>query len=533
MRYAIDRLELGLEKEVSADSFYSKYIPKKNDRFFCPECGEPVFWRSRGGRQPDKFSHYKRTDQTPECEKRVDGCSNLNLYERVGLPVYLTVRSVNQFCLNIGFPAVGEQLLEEAVQQKVKVCIAGAEYQRTILVNAVQFLEDSITLVPVDFIPTLGKNFEITIESDKKIVELRKKWSNYADGFGYGGAIFSYGEDGGKKIRRGDNVSVDQQYYVIARQFDPPQEICTQKIGTVFLSKKVYNVYTITINVSIENINRFKYIKNYLQKQFGVWLLQTTPELIPLWPPVIEQGVMIPVKSHSKVYCSVFSGNDEPNVYRYDGCETSSVKVYKDEGGIHTVAFSVSSQEMFLSVDRKYAGREVAFQAKDITYSNFEYDFFIEKENGILLSWKEITSDILSDAIFLNANTKIEMYIGNRDKTFRHIPVRAQRMAVSVEYNSEEVLFVSENSVVIHFRVKIADKAESLKESLTEDIIRQCCRGEWISVPYWVVNILLEWRKAGFGRISDEVSRTISNGKMPVGLLKILYDYCNARGNHI
>ena len=533
MKYAIDRFELGLEKVVSADSFYNKYIPKKNTRFFCPECGEPVFWRSRGGTQPDKFSHHKETEGTPECNKRANGRSRMNLYEHVGLPVYLTVNSINQYCLNIGFPAVGKQLLEKADQQKAKIYIRSAEYQRTISVNTVHFFEDSITLIPINFIPASGKDFEIKIVSDMKITELRKKWSGYADGFGHGGAIFTYGENGGKKIRRGDTVSPDRQYYVIAGQFNPPQEICSQKIGNIFFNSNVYNVYLISINVSIEDINRYKAIENYLQKQFSVGLLQTAPELISLWPPVVEQGVRIPVKSNGKMYCSVSSGNDEPNVYRYDGCEASLVKIDKNESDIRTVVFSVSPQEMFLSVDRKYAGREVSFQIKKITYPNFKYNFSVEKENGILIPWKDVTSDILSESFFLNTNTKIEMYIGNRDKTFRHISVREQRVSISYRYNSEEVLFVLENSVIMHFRIKIVDRTKRLKESLTVDKIRKCCKGEWIPIPYWVANILFELRRTGFGRISDEVNRIICNGKMPAGLLKILYDYCNARGYHL
>lgn len=530
MKYAIDRYGIGLEKEVSADTFYNKYIPQKNSRFFCPECGEPVFWRSRGGSQPDKFSHYKRTEGTPECDKRVDGCSMLNLYERVGLPVYLTVRAAGQFCLNIGFPAVGEQLLAEAVLQEIKVCVAGSKYWRTVLVDTVNFLENSITLIPINFIPDSGENFTVTVEPDGKAAELQKKWSTYADGFGYGGAIFTYGEAGGKKISRGDSVSIDRQYYAIIRQFDPPQEIHFQRLGSITLNKNVYSVYLITIDVSVKNINRYKYVKNYLQKQFGVWLLQASPELIPLWPPVTDQGVLIPAKGQAKVYCSVSSGNDEPNVYRYDGCEVSSLVVDKDEGGIHTVDFSVSTQEMFLSVDRKYAGREITFQMKEIIHEKFEYDFSVEIENGKLLLWKDVTREILSETFFLNTNAKTEMYIGSSDKVFRHISVREHRVAVSAWQKAEEVLFVAEKGVIIHFLAKASDKTEGYKELLTIDQIRNCCGGEWVPVPCWVEYLLFEWKSMGFDRILEEVKRMIGNGKIPIGLLKVLFDYFCAKG---
>ncbi len=46
MKYAVDRYGVDLEKEVSADIFY---IAQRDSRFFCPECGERVFWSSRGG----------------------------------------------------------------------------------------------------------------------------------------------------------------------------------------------------------------------------------------------------------------------------------------------------------------------------------------------------------------------------------------------------------------------------------------------------------------------------------------------------
>lgn len=112
MRYAIDRLKLGVEIEVCADAFYGKYIPSRKSRFFCPECGETVYWRSKGGNQPNQFYHKNKTDFSAECDKRLDGNSELYLYERIGLPVFITCRRSGQFQLNIGFPALGENLLE-------------------------------------------------------------------------------------------------------------------------------------------------------------------------------------------------------------------------------------------------------------------------------------------------------------------------------------------------------------------------------------------------------------------------------------
>ena len=209
-------------------AYLSVYFTQRLDIIRIKKIGEPVFWSSRGGSQPNKFSHYNKTEQTPECDKRVDGRSGLNLYERVGLPVYLAIRAGNQFSLMIGFPAVGEQLLAMAASRDIKVCVTGAEHYRKVSVNAVNFLEDDVTLLPINFIPYPGKNFGVTFESEETF-ELRKKWSDYADGFGCGGAIFTYGETGGKKIRKGGNISSDKQYYVIARKFAPPQEISSQK----------------------------------------------------------------------------------------------------------------------------------------------------------------------------------------------------------------------------------------------------------------------------------------------------------------
>ena len=139
MKFAIDRYLTGQEKEVSADEFYGKYIPRKSNRFYCPECGLQVYWVSKGGNQPNKFKHPPRTETSPECDKRVDGRSDLYLYERVGLPVFLSHISGNSFQLAISFPAVGNKMLTNGAAQNARVIIRGNGASRTVPINTNNF----------------------------------------------------------------------------------------------------------------------------------------------------------------------------------------------------------------------------------------------------------------------------------------------------------------------------------------------------------------------------------------------------------
>ena len=54
-------------------------------------------------------------------------------------------------------------------------------------------------------------------------------------------------------------------------------------------------------DVSVDNAREFTHISSYMKSSFGVWLLECPPELIPVWPPVVQQDYMIPVKNYSMV----------------------------------------------------------------------------------------------------------------------------------------------------------------------------------------------------------------------------------------
>ena len=215
MRFAIDRYSVGVETEVEADDFENQYIPGRRNRFFCPECGEIVYFRARGGTHPNQFYHQEKTVNTPECDKRVDGRSELSLNQRVGLPLYLTGIVSGHYQLNIGFPALGEEMLLKASQAGYTVEISSGKHANTLRINQATFIENEMTLIPMNYIPPYGENYVITITGERNVFGLQRKWSDYADGFGINGAIFSYEETGGKKIRRGDCISIQKNYYLM------------------------------------------------------------------------------------------------------------------------------------------------------------------------------------------------------------------------------------------------------------------------------------------------------------------------------
>ena len=178
MRFAIDRYAVGTEKEVSASEFEGQsYIPARKERFYCPECGELVYIRN-GQYNVSHFYHQEKTSRTPECDKRVDGRSELTISQRVGLPLFITQIGSENFQLSIGFPALGSKTLDNAAKFDCTVKISSYQQYRTVKVNQSNFLSDNTTLIPIDFIPLYGRNYSISIEGRTPLYDLQRKLSD-------------------------------------------------------------------------------------------------------------------------------------------------------------------------------------------------------------------------------------------------------------------------------------------------------------------------------------------------------------------
>lgn len=534
MKYAIDRFvndREGKEIEVSASDIYEQYhggyIPRKHDRFFCPECQEKVFWRSRGGQQPDVFYHQKKTDFSPECDKRVDGNSDLYIYERTGLPIYITHKYGDLYNLNIAFPALGEQRLQQAFNNKLKVSING---KLKIPVTPSQFYSDEITLIPIDFIPYYGKNYTIEITGSGAST-IQKRWSDYADGFSSEGAIFSIHNNFSKKIKRGDSITIDQEYYLVAKDFRPFfSEVRTQKIGRIHLNDSDFGVYKFSINVSVES-SRFNSINSYFYSRFKVWLLEKAATVLPLWPPIIDHGDQLVFSNKATIYCDVESGNSAPKVFTYSGKDARQIPVDEDYHSNKTVKLGVYAFEpTVVSVDRKYTGREICIRKAPPITSTSSNDIVVTKENEEVIDTTFcVDSAVLQDGIIITTNTKFTAVLETANHVFKSIPIVDTQTTIE-PYNGLKRMYFTYGSspygyVILHsFEISASKKACDIDERVILAEVQKYITGAAITAPLWIKELLL-WcnindlhRLSAFlkialhdGKISEQLARYLSN----------------------
>ena len=526
MRFAIDRYAVGTEKEVSASEFDGQsYIPARKERFYCPECGEIVYIRN-GQYNVSHFYHQEKTSRTPECDKRVDGRSELTISQRVGLPLFITQIGAENFQLSIGFPALGSITLDNAARSNCTVKISTYQQFRTVKVNQSNFLSDNTTLIPVNFIPLYGKNYSISIEGKTPLYDLQRKWSDYADGFESNGAIFSYSETGGKKVRRGDSISINRFYYAVVKSdFLYHSNISQTTIGKVILNKKVFKIIRFQIDVSVDSKRDFTLISSYMKSNFGVWLLECPPELIPVWPPVVKQDNMIPVKNDSNVVCLVSSGNDEPHVYSYSGKAVYRKEVKTISKGIHTVELSLGLSPTVLSVDRKYIGREVTFIANTLQHCGYSYNFSYINSAGEENELTNISKNEVTKGFLLKSNSKCDIYLGTSEMVYKRLSVREQQTLV---FDNQEI---NEISLIIgarvYERIMFTNNA-----ALDADInsyfqtIVSSAKGRLIPIPLWVNHLLRYLKNNQYEQLYQAIIRTTVNDMIYIETarqLRLLY----------
>lgn len=523
MKFAIDRYSVGVEKEVEADEFDNQYIARRRNRFYCPECGEIVYFRAKGGTHPNQFYHKEKTESTPECDNRVDGRTELSLSQRVGLPLYLTGILSGSYQLSIGFPALGAEMLLKAAQAGYTVEISSGEHVNTLRINHSTFIENEMTLIPVNNIPAFGKNYTITITGERYIFGLQRKWSDYADGFGIYGAVFTYEETGGKKIRRGDTISTHRYYYIVTKTNLPPyKEIDYSVVGKIKIGKDEYRVLRVMITVSINDRATFSAISAFLKSYFGVWLLECQPELIPIWPPVVQKDYSIPVNNETNLICAVSSGNEKPNVYVYSEYSVKKISIQQEYGKVATISLTLGNRPTIISVDRKYVGREMVFIKTTLQKNEYKYDLNIKKQIDDLVPFDDFIFDGLLTDISFVTNGKMEMYIGNENKIFRHVAIRDYFTHISLNPTLDSIYILVESGIIKCWERALSNDKHNNTAVVIDKIVNSQ-KGCMVPIPRWADYMIKGFKLEGDTDLYNATIALIKNGRIHIETLKQLY----------
>ncbi|WP_406038821.1 hypothetical protein [Succinimonas sp.] len=526
MKYAIDRYILGTEKEVDADEFNGINVPNRKERFFCPECGEKVFYRNKGGKQPSQFYHQKETERTPECDKRVDGRSELSLSQRVGLPVYIT-RTITKYNLWIGFPALTGEILDVLSSQNCKIRITDGVHYHEVNVDHTHFIENETTLIPLNFIPKNKENYTIKIVGDNKqyVDLLKQKISDYADGFDEFGGLFSYNENGGKKIRRGDSISAYRYYYAIVKSkysIANLKEIELDKQGNLKIGNESYTIWKIIIKVSVEDKAVFNYLCSFFKNNFGVWFLERVSELIPIWPPVIKRDCYIPVDSRTGLLCAVSSGNKNPCTYIYSEKGVQKKEIDYKINDVNIVKINICNKPVCLSVDRKYTGREISITSKDLPVSTHRYKIHIEDKNGKIFSIKELEKKIFTQELLFVTNAKCELSLETKSKKCRLIAIREEYTKIPPVIDCNEIFLLIEKAVIMQFKVNDI-KVLNTDQEFFKNLVNSVNMGVLVPIPRWCISMVHRFKINNQNELYELITSSFVNGKIYSEMLKKLW----------
>lgn len=402
----------GKQKEVVAEEL-TKRKKYKRGTFICPECGEDVFLRF-SDKQKSYFAHYMRSEIYKDCDLRVDGNSNLTIYERLGVPLYLTKSKINGYELNIGLKAISNESLMIAESQKAYLEVIYGKSSKRINIDRFNFPIGELSLFKIDQYPAFKKPFLIQY---KNVPSSINKWADFIDPVLEAGILFSVNSNVGKSIRHGDTIYSDEEYLWLSPRKLHKNNILEKNIefeGEILLNNKSHYIYKVVFIKNEKNYSNFVQLSNALHEKLKVVLLESKNKINFLWPPSIktEEGYLI--SSKGRVHNVIHSVNSNPNIYMYrdDGYKQPQKLNTTYHKGINYLNYNLSESETQLNMDRKITSTGINIMVKHHGYTGEDIQI-IDNKTMIELN-QEYHSDDLN--LELVTNVKLNSLIVDSNK---------------------------------------------------------------------------------------------------------------------
>lgn len=521
MKTAIDFYARGKQKEADADEYERSNLYSRS-RFICPECGEAV--HLTGSKYSNFFAHYKKSDVSAECDRRIDGEPTDSVYERIGLPIYMRRTASGDFNLYMAFKALPNSVMNQAISDNISISIDGKSVYK---INNERFSCDYTALIPIDYILLSGAKYKIKFNPENKAYVLSQHWSDYADGFSYEGALFRVSEQGGKKVRHGDSISTEDEYYWVRKQPQLPNNIPgihMKKSGKLILKGSILNVFKGTFSSDISDAE-FNFLTSYLRTNMKVHLLEKQPEFFPIWPPVIktEEGYVVN-NEVPEVFGHIVSGNELPKIYIYHGISKIPVGTEQKD---YLVSVKIQSQSVLVNIDRKYVSSGTLLLKGNREISEFENEMYFMKESESIRI-EGAVEDYNQKQIDFETNVPTRLILV-RSGVIEEKKITDKYAAVDLE-NGDQIY-------ALHYRylfgtVKVLIKEENKAAMDDERLCKLFERYKYtkqIVLPY-SVRIKLYQIKNESKASYEYISEALSSNRIAIGVMRGLEEMSNEGG---
>lgn len=393
----------GKQKEVLAEDFTKR---KKYPRgtFLCPECGEDVFLRM-SDKQKSYFAHYMKSDSNKDCDLRVDGNSNLTIYERLGIPLYLTKSKMNGYELNIGLKSISKELLMIAERENAYLEVIFGKSRKRINIDRFNFSIGELNLFKIEQYPEFKQPFAVQY---KNLPSSINKWADFIDPVLEAGILFSVNSNVGKSIRHGDTIYSDEEYLWLSPRKLHKHNILEKNIefeGEIILNNKSHYIYKVVFIKNEKDHSKFVQLSHALQEKLKVVLLESKNKINFLWPPSIktEEGYLVSAKG--RVHNVVHSVNSNPNIYIYqdDGYKHPQKLSTTHHKGINYLNYNLSESETQLNMDRKITSTGINIMFKHYGYKGEDIQIIDKK------TMSELNQEYHSDDLNLELATNVKL----------------------------------------------------------------------------------------------------------------------------
>lgn len=281
MDYAYDNSKPGTQIKIRATDISYVYYYYKG-QYSCPFCGEPVRFY-RGEIQKSHFRHERGSIIAQTCELYVENTSQFSddeLRRKIsGLPFYIK-QIGNSFQLYLGFWPVDESILAEEKRKEQKITIKSEKKFQVGLIDLASVRANEIYRLPIS---QVYGSYELCYKISG--TRLSGVWGKTTARIFSKGTFFRISDTYSRSISLNGIISTNTSYYFLS------QGPVTHKS---FL--KVEKSYSLLMDGTqkwkIYKIRFTKITRESAQyaRDRHVQLLEKPPEIIPLWPPSIQNN---------------------------------------------------------------------------------------------------------------------------------------------------------------------------------------------------------------------------------------------------